>query len=93
MQKVELEPAFREMRRVIVPGGPLLLAFHAGEERLRPGQLWGIPIDLEWVFHTPEAVIRALQSAGWRVEAQLLRDPYPHEHPSRRAYLIARSPQ
>src|ERR1700685_1991503 len=39
--KESLPSVFREMRRVLQPGGLLLLAFHAGDEVLHEKELWG----------------------------------------------------
>src|SRR5947209_5621520 len=36
-----LPDVFREMHRVLQPGGLLLLAFHAGDEMLHEDELWG----------------------------------------------------
>jgi ubiquinone/menaquinone biosynthesis C-methylase UbiE len=95
---VHLEPgqlvtAFREMRRVLRPNGLSLVAFHVGDERLRPGELWGTKVELEWVFFPPVIVEDALREAGLAIEARAEREPYlGAEHPSRRAYLFARKP-
>jgi SAM-dependent methyltransferase len=86
----ELAPALRELRRAIAPGGPLLVAFHVGDERLHLDEFLGQPVDLDWIFHPRAAVERALDDAGFTVEAALERVAYPSEHPTRRAYLLAR---
>jgi SAM-dependent methyltransferase len=88
-----LAPAFREMRRVLRPGGTALIAFHVGEEVVRPGELWGIPVALDWVFFQTDEVIRALADAGLTVIEAIERAPYEGvEHPSRRAYVLATRP-
>ena len=40
---------FREMERVLQPGGLLLLAFHMGDEVLHEDELWGRPISMDSV--------------------------------------------
>ncbi len=88
-----LAAAFREMRRVLRPGGKALLAFHVGEEIVRPGELWGIPVSLDWVFFRTDQVVAALGAAGLTVLEAVERAPYEGvEHPSRRAYVIASRP-
>jgi SAM-dependent methyltransferase len=90
----ELVIAFREMHRVLRRGGLLLVSFHlAGEsaERVRPGELWGTKTDLEWVLFPRATVEDAMRAAGFTIESSTERAPYEgKEHPSRRAYLVAR---
>jgi SAM-dependent methyltransferase/GNAT superfamily N-acetyltransferase len=86
-----LRTAFREMRRVLRPNGLLLLAFHVGDDVLRPRELWGVPVALDWVFHRVDDVTRALVDAGLAIEDVVERAPYEGvEHASRRAYVLAR---
>jgi SAM-dependent methyltransferase len=89
----ELAPAIAELARVLAPGGLLLVALHAGREVLHPGELWGIPVDLDWHLHEPDALFAAIADAGLAVVERLVRWPYEDaEHPSRRAYALARRP-
>jgi SAM-dependent methyltransferase len=85
---------FREMARVLRPGGLLLLALHAGRDTLRERELWGRPIDLEFFFFEPPAIRRELELAGLVVEDLVERGSYAPqvEYQSRRAYIFARRP-
>ena len=90
-QPDELGPAFREMRRVLSPGGLALLAFHVGEEVVHLDDLFGAPVSLDFRFHVPEKVIEALESARFTVMERTERQPYEGaEYPSRRCYILAR---
>jgi SAM-dependent methyltransferase len=83
-----------KIRRVLRPGGLLLLAFHLGDDReVHLEELWGHSISLDFYFYTSDEMKQSLKSAGFLVEETIERDPYPPEveHQSRRAYILARS--
>lgn len=83
---------FAGLRARLRPGGLLLLAFHLGTGVLHLDDWWGVPVDLDFRFLEREPVEAALAAAGFTMEESTERDPYPDvEHPSRRAYLLARS--
>lgn len=81
-----------ELHRVLAPGGLAALAFHIGDaETVHVAELFGCATSLDFVMHRPDAVVDALRTAGFTLEARLEREPYPDvEYPSRRAYLLAR---
>ena len=82
-----------EMRRVLRPGAPLLLAFHVGDQVVRVDEMFGRRASVDFLFHPVERVERALRDAGLEEIETIERDPYPEvEHPSRRAYVFARGP-
>jgi SAM-dependent methyltransferase len=85
-----LPAAFRELVRVLAPGGAALIAFHVGDEEVRPGEMWGIPVTLDWRFFPTAVVVGALTAAGLQAAEVHEREPYAGvEHPSRRAYVLA----
>ncbi len=92
LEEAELGAAFREFRRVLTPGGLVLVAFHIGEETLHVDDLWGEAISLDFRFLMPRDVTVSLQSAGLRVVESVEREPYEGaEYPSRRCYLLAKA--
>lgn len=90
----EIPLALTEFRRALRPGGPLLLAFHAGHERVHADEFLGHPVSIDFHFLDPEAVASQLTDAGFVLDARILRQPYAAavEHPSQRAYLLAHKP-
>jgi ubiquinone/menaquinone biosynthesis C-methylase UbiE len=73
----ELVPAvFGQFRRVLRPGGPVLLGFHVGDEsRLKTEGYGGHPMNVQVYRRQPGQVAGWLRDAGFTVEAQLLLDP------------------
>jgi hypothetical protein len=79
------------MRRVLRPGGYLLLGFHLGDEDRHLDEWWDQSVAIDFYFYRTDEIAARLTDAGFAVEERLEREPYPDvEHPSRRAYLLAR---
>jgi ubiquinone/menaquinone biosynthesis C-methylase UbiE len=92
--QASLPLAFREMERVLQPGGLLLLAFHIGDEILHEAELWGQPISMDFFLFPTSAIRKYLEAAGLTIEEIIEREPYAPEveYQSRRAYIFARKP-
>jgi hypothetical protein len=92
--KESLPGVFREMQRVLEPGGLLLLAFHTGDETIHEEELWGYPINMDFFLFPPSAIRTLLEAAGFAIEEVIERGPYAPEveYQSRRAYIFARKP-
>jgi ubiquinone/menaquinone biosynthesis C-methylase UbiE len=92
--KESLPLVFREMTRVLKPGGLLLLAFHTGDEIRQEKELWGRPISMDFLLFQPWAIRQCIEVAGLRIEEIIEREPYAPEveYQSRRAYIFARKP-
>jgi ubiquinone/menaquinone biosynthesis C-methylase UbiE len=82
-----------ELKRVLRPGGLLLLAFHIGIDSVHLDEWWGQQVSVDFLFFRPIEMKGFLNEAGFQVVDIVEREPYPDvEHPSRRAYIFAEKP-
>jgi trans-aconitate methyltransferase len=51
--RAEQVGVLRELRRVLMPGGPLLLSFHIGSEVRHLDDWWGRPVSVDFIFFEP----------------------------------------
>ena len=85
--------ALHELKRVLQPGGLLLVAFHLGTEVLHLDEWWERPVSADFVFFQAPEMQAYLQAAGFLIEDLIERPPYPDvEYQSHRAYILARKP-
>jgi SAM-dependent methyltransferase len=90
-----LADVFAEFRRVLAPGGYVLLAFQAGDEVLHRTEAQGRAVSLDFHRRQPDQVAGLLAAAGLPVRARLLREPdedgdFPERTPQ--ALLLVRKP-
>jgi ubiquinone/menaquinone biosynthesis C-methylase UbiE len=90
LEPADLPLALGELRRVLRVNGPLLLAFHCGSEVVHRDEWFGHAVSVDFRLLEVERIESALDGAGFDVEARLERVNYPAEHPTKRAYLLAR---
>jgi SAM-dependent methyltransferase len=88
----DLRAALAEFRRVLVAGGLVLLAVHAGHEVRHSTEWFGAAVDVSFRFFDPAWLTAELDRAGFTLEALTHRQPYPGaEVATERAYLLARA--
>nr|WP_221377646.1 class I SAM-dependent methyltransferase [Actinoplanes polyasparticus] len=86
-----LPMVFAEFRRVLAPGGHLLLAFQVGNERLHIEHGYGHSVSLDAYRLLPDDIAELLTQAGLLVQARMIREPQAREK-ARQACLLGRKP-
>ena len=86
--------ALGELRRVLRPGGLLLLTFHLGDDTIHLDEWWGHNVCVDFFLFQSAEMAAYLTAAGFEIDEIIEREPYPDiEHQSRRAYIFARRPK
>ncbi|MFJ9708574.1 class I SAM-dependent methyltransferase [Streptomyces sp. NPDC101234] len=85
-----LPDLFREFRRVLRPGGHLLLAFQVGDVARRHENPWGHRVTLDFLRRRPEEMTALLADAGFTLYSSTVREPDPELNElSPQAFLLA----
>ncbi len=89
----ELPAAVTALGSTLVHGGTLALATHVGPETRHLTDLLGHIVDIDFVLHDPDVVLRAVADAGLQVTQWYVRSPLADlESPTARLYVLARRP-
>jgi SAM-dependent methyltransferase len=85
--------ALRELKRVLLPKGTLLLTFHVGQQVKHLDEWFDEKVSLDFIFFETEEMMSYLKTASFELEKVIERDPYPEiEVQTRRAYIFASKP-
>ena len=82
--------ALKELRRVLKPGGHLLLTFHIGDELRHLDSWFEQAVNVDFRFFEVDHMKDYLQTAGFTLAEVIEREAYPEEVDTRRAYFFAK---
>jgi ubiquinone/menaquinone biosynthesis C-methylase UbiE len=85
--------AFREVFRVLQPGGIFLFTYHIGEKTIHIDEFFGKKVDIDFMFFATDFILSCLEDSEFEKIEIIEREPYPGvEYESRRAYVFAIKP-
>lgn len=89
----QVETAFKEIFRVLQPGGILLFTFHIGDKTIHIEEFLGKKTNVDFMFFTTGFISGCLKKIGFKEIEIMEREPYPEvEYQSRRAYVFTKKP-
>lgn len=85
----ELAPTMRTVGSTLRPGGVFALAVHLGDGIVHADDLFGTPVDVDFVTHDRDEVLAAVTRAGLVLDEWFVRSPVPSEAQTVRLYVLA----
>jgi|SRR5579875_2663774 len=93
IEREDVAGVLDNLRRLLIPGGRLLISIHIGSEIRHSDEWWDKSVDLDFVFFEVDEMTGYLAEAGFTAIEYFERDPYPDiEVQTRRAYIEAVRP-
>jgi SAM-dependent methyltransferase len=89
LPREQVPVALAEFRRVLRPGGVLLVSMHGGSGEIQSDDWFGRPVSVRASLWSLADLMASVESAGFVVRRHVARQPYPAEHPTERLYVWA----
>jgi SAM-dependent methyltransferase len=93
VRRQELGPLLAEFRRVLAPGGRLLMSAHEGDGEFSSGDFLGQPVPFVAMMYGLTELSDAVSEAGLDMARAERRSPYPSESSTFRLYIEAVRPR
>ncbi len=90
LPRAEVSDVFRELGRVLRPGGLLLVSFHLGRGETHAENWFDKAVSVTATFFEVEEVAGYLSSTGFSAVEMQVRPPYASELQTERGYIMAK---
>jgi SAM-dependent methyltransferase len=87
----QVPSALAEFRRVLAPGGMLLIAMHGGAGVASSDNWFCRNVQVRASLWSLAELVAATEATGFTIVRQCARQPYPGEHPTERLYIWAQA--
>jgi SAM-dependent methyltransferase len=89
IKRADVVRVFQELRRVLISGGSVFVAFHRGDGELHRDEWFGQTVSIDFRLFQPAEMAGYLERAGFEDVITVEREPYEFEYQTTRVYMSA----